>query len=574
MSVRESDSQRRGTLLRSPGRFVRSSTCLALAALLGFAALESCSTSASVPEGDGGAGGSSSGGSSGGSSGSRPDASSGSSGGSGSSGASSSGSGSSGGSSSGSSGASSSGVADAGGDGALVCTNMDRSVLQEDTTGFIFEQCNEYQIQGSWYCFSDQQSMAGGGQEGCVKGTVPYVASKNGMCLQGTLPASFSSYVGIGLELNATGGTSSVKQPYDAPSHGIIGFAITLSGTTSESLRVGFTDPRQATVTNYVAPFATVPQLAGSSTTEQVLFASVPPITLTGVGDTGAMIEPNMLEDIQIELAGQMSGTETYNFCITSITPIFQTDGGCPEVSGQACDVGAVIGPVGDYAVQNNVSMGGSQCVNAMPGSSCAQSGFTVTFPNGSFGAGGNVPSSYPSFIYGWQNGGYYGVTPSPLPKLLSTITTVPTTWNYSVPGGTTYDAAYDIWLGPASASGPGNPPGLELMVWTQYSGPTPAGSQVATGVTINGKTWDVYKGQVNSWQYLAYRAQSGSETAAVNLDLNNFFKDATTGNKYNVNWNGTALSSSWYLWGVQAGFEIYNASQTITTSSFQVSVQ
>jgi Glycosyl hydrolase family 12 len=602
MSVEKSPAAARNAAPRAPHRPNKRVIRALFAVALGFALLGACSTpnTGNGPDNGGGSsggsggsngssggngggsnsggnGGSNSGGSggSGASSGNRGGSSGASSGGA-SSGVGSSGTGSSGagGSSGASSGSGSSGGgsgADAG-DGGPVCTNMDRSVLQEDKTGFIFQQCNEYTIQGSWYCFSDQQAQANGGQEGCVQGVVPYVAGK-GMCLQGTLGAGTSTYAAIGLELNATGGTSSVKRPYDAPSHGITGFTIGLTGTTSETLRIGFTDPRQSTTTgSYVAPYYTATQLTGTTATLQVPFSSVPPVNLAGVGSFGQMIEPNMLEDIQIELAGQTGTQETYNFCITSIVPIFATDGGCAEVSGPGCDVGAVIGPVGNYAVQNNVSMGGSQCVNAMPGSSCSQSGFTVTYPNGNFGVGGNVPSSFPSMIYGWQNGGYYGV--SPLPKQLMSIGSANTTWNFSVPGGTTYDAAYDIWLGPTATSGPGNAPGLELMVWEQYSGPTPAGSMVASGATVAGVTgmWDVYKGQVNSWQYLAYRART--QTASVNLDLNNFFKDAAAANKYNVNWNGTALSPSWYLWGVQAGFEVYNASQTITTSSFSVVVQ
>lgn len=161
--------------------------------------------------------------------------------------------------------------------------------------------------------------------------------------------------------------------------------------------------------------------------------------------------------------------------------------------------------------------------------------------------------------IYGWQNGVFYGTYQTAV--RVSSIQAVPTTWTYAASGGT-YDAAYDVWFG----AGPsGLTPTTELMVWVGDAGPQPAGSDTNRVVSVGGGLWEVWKGTVNSWPYLAYRAKSPNAEATVSLDLAAFIRDAVA---------NEGLPSSAYLWGVQAGFEIYRASGTFSTTAFTVSVQ
>jgi hypothetical protein len=295
--------------------------------------------------------------------------------------------------------------------------------------------------------------------------------------------------------------------------------------------------------------------------TDQVLFSQAQVPATWAVANKGAKIDPNGIYDVQVEIAGSVAAT--YDFCVTSIKPILSADAGtstCQSSYGKVCGSQDVVQGVGNYAVQNNIFNNGTgQCVQ--PSCNAGNGGFTVSFPNGSFGNGGTVtPSSFPSIIYGWANGTFYAG--SPLPMQLSAVTSANSTWSYSVPGGT-YDAGYDIWL---ASSPTATTPGLELMVWPGFSGVQPAGSNTNKTVSIAGTSWQVWTGSVSSWQYLAYRSNSPSASANVSLDLNTFFQDAVTEN--------VGLTSSWYLLGVQAGFEIYSMSGTPTTSSFSVSVR
>jgi hypothetical protein len=103
-------------------------------------------------------------------------------------------------------------------------------------------------------------------------------------------------------------------------------------------------------------------------------------------------------------------------------------------------------------------------------------------------------------------------------------------------------------------------------MVWQNYSNSNPAGGQVTTK-TIAGATYEVWKGTVSTWSYIAYRAQSPSSNP-VNFDLMDFFNDA-------VNENTGLSKGGSYLLGIQAGFEVTSLPQgsTMSTQSFSVSI-
>jgi hypothetical protein len=76
----------------------------------------------------------------------------------------------------------------------------------------------------------------------------------------------------------------------------------------------------------------------------------------------------------------------------------------------------------------------------------------------------------------------------------ISSLGTVNSSFNFSVPSGAVYDAAYDLWSN-------GNVD--EVMVWEKWSGTGPIASSYncggacpyASNVSINGATWTVYQG-------------------------------------------------------------------------------
>lgn len=459
-------------------------------------------------------------------------------------------------------------------DEGVVCTNTNLETIPIPSTGFVDRACNVYGIQGSWYCFSDMATTTSGNGEGCIKGGVP-VNGTPGQCLSGTLPASVNSYVGIGVSLNATGGANAVKSAYNATASGVVGFAITVTGTISgSSLRIGFTND-DGTTANYVAPFVSEGLPSANGTTYNVLLAGPPvpsvPSTFTGVADPGAMLDPTKIYDVQIEIPGQAMTSVTYsNFCVTNIVPIFNTDAASPgscsamvDIGGTNCSAQDIVDGV-DYGFQNNISTGTGECVQAEQGGNCG--GFTVTFPNGSFGSGGNSPSSYPSIIYGWSE-----VSPNwhgglQAPKILSSITSAQTTWDYTgLPSQG--DAAYDIWLSSSNTAVPNSSSGVELMIWTGRAGVNPAGPGQSGTATIGGNSWQVFKanssnGAPGSWGYIAYVNTSASPS----VDVNAFITDA-------VKNQNMGMSSSWYLWSIQAGWEVYSASSPLTTSQFSVTI-
>lgn len=460
------------------------------------------------------------------------------------------------------------------GDEGVVCYNTDFDTIPIPPTGFVDRACNVYGIQGSWYCFSDMDTEASGGSEGCIKGALP-VDGTAGACMSGTLPASVDSYVGIGVSLNATGGPNAVKSAYNATASGVVGFAITVTGTISgANLRIGFTNDN-GTTANYVAPFVNEASPAAGGSTYSVFFAGPPvpsvPTTFTGTADPGATLNATEIYDVQVEIPGQTTAVTYSNFCVTSIVPLFSTDAGTPgscsamvDIGGENCSDQDIVDGV-DYGFQNNISQGSGQCVQAEQGGDCG--GFTVTFPNGSFGSGGNSPSSYPSIIYGWSE-----VSPNwhgglQAPKILSSITSAQTTWDYTgLP--TQGDAAYDVWLSSSSTAAPNSSSGVELMIWTGSAGGVrPAGPGSSGSATIGNTSWQVYKanssnGGPGSWGYIAYVNTSASPS----VDVNEFITDA-------VKNENIGMTSSWYLWSIQAGWEVYQASSTLTTSMFSVTI-
>jgi hypothetical protein len=445
----------------------------------------------------------------------------------------------------------------------IVCSNTDDTVVTIDSTGAIYPQCNTWKIQGAWYCYADAV-----GTSNCVSGAAPYSATDSGMCISGTTQAGTTAYgAGLGFGLNSTLGTTAVKSAIADSS--IIGFEITLSGGTHGSggsvLNVNMTT--SAVAGTY--PAVTIPGVAPNSTVTYDVFIKD---ALEPFKASSPTAKPGGLYDLQVAIPA--GANVQYDYCVTKVKPITAT-----VAPAGACGATAAYGPafcnkpqeyleeVGNFGVQNDTfaASSGQMCLQAMRGgASCA--GFEATF-SGFSSTQQYTPGAYPSLIYGWQAGNFYGGYAGG--KTVSSLSTATTDWSFAVNNVSQYDAAYDIWLapttGPANANG-----GLELMIWLQWAGGVnpadyPAGS-VGT-VTSGGKTFAAHKTTISNasgtWTYLAYLAQS--QTSSVSgLDLMPFFKDAES----------RGLGSGWYLLGIQAGFEVYNASGTATTTSYQVNVQ
>jgi cellulose 1,4-beta-cellobiosidase len=212
----------------------------------------------------------------------------------------------------------------------------------------------------------------------------------------------------------------------------------------------------------------------------------------------------------------------------------------------------------GTYIVQNNeYDSSASECVSTDGGAD-----FTVAnsaIDNATDGS----PGAYPSIYQGchWGNCSSGGLTSAPV--LVSDLTpgTVTSSWSTTQPGTGTYDVAYDIWFNQTPTTDT-QPDCTELMVWLNHNGSVqPFGSEIASGVTVGGYSYNIWEGQQSTWNTISYEMNTGT-TSVSNLDIGTLAQDAVSRGY---------LSDSCYLIDVEAGFELWQGGAGLATNSFSV---
>lgn len=212
----------------------------------------------------------------------------------------------------------------------------------------------------------------------------------------------------------------------------------------------------------------------------------------------------------------------------------------------------------GAYTIQNNEwGSSASECIT-----SDGNADFTVAnsaIANATNGGPGGYPSIYKGCHWGACTTG------SGLPVQESSLGTgrVTTSWSTSQPGGSNaYDVAYDIWFNSTPTTS-GQPNGAELMIWLNHNGSVqPFGSQVATGVSVGGRSYNVWFGN-QGWNTVSYTMTSGA-TSVSGLDIGQIAADAVSRGY---------IQPSWYLIDVEAGFELWQGGAGLATNSFAVNV-
>jgi cellulose 1,4-beta-cellobiosidase len=209
----------------------------------------------------------------------------------------------------------------------------------------------------------------------------------------------------------------------------------------------------------------------------------------------------------------------------------------------------------GEYVIQQNEWNGNfGQCMSVGPGTR-----FQVTA--GSFNNQGGAPATYPSIFKGchWGN---CSSAPNGMPIQMSQIGSATTSWSVTTAPGD-WDVAYDIWFN-STPTTTGQPDRVELMVWIDHQGfPNPAGAQTATGVSVAGRTWNVWTGTMPTWQIISYVATQ-PVTSVADLDLLALMRDAQ---------GRGIIRPADYLIAVEAGFEIWTGGLGMTTNSFSATV-
>jgi cellulose 1,4-beta-cellobiosidase len=191
---------------------------------------------------------------------------------------------------------------------------------------------------------------------------------------------------------------------------------------------------------------------------------------------------------------------------------------------------------------------------------------FTVTSSSINEPANGD-PGGYPSIFSGCSAGVCTAGTKLPIRVSSLSPGLITSSWATSQPPGGAYDAAYDIWFDHTSATS-GAPDGGELMIWLAHRG----GSQIApAGVpvgqtTIGGYAYTIWlfrdtPGRGPAYYRIAY-VMNRAARSVQNLDIGAVAADAA---------RRGYLAGTSYLLNVQAGFEIWQGGEGLTTKSFAV---
>jgi cellulose 1,4-beta-cellobiosidase len=206
----------------------------------------------------------------------------------------------------------------------------------------------------------------------------------------------------------------------------------------------------------------------------------------------------------------------------------------------------------GEYIVQNNVwGAETAQCISA----DTSSTGFTVTQSQHNQGSVAAYPSIYKGCHWDSCTSG------SGMPVTVSSVSGAPFSWSVSGTNASgAWNAAAEAWFSPIPDSTDGYDGGAELMIWIDYQGMQPSGSQVGTA-SIAGAAWEVWYSQLN-WNYIAYRRVSA--TTSINADLMDFVDDAVSRGY---------IQPSWYLHDFEAGFELMTDGTGLTTNAFSFSV-
>ncbi|AEV85816.1 glycosyl hydrolase family 5 [Actinoplanes sp. SE50] len=206
----------------------------------------------------------------------------------------------------------------------------------------------------------------------------------------------------------------------------------------------------------------------------------------------------------------------------------------------------------GRYVVMNNRwGTSAEQCITV------TGTGFSIASQQGTGNTSG-APVSYPAVYYGCH---YTNCSPgTTLPLRVSAISSATSSISYTFVSGATYDAAYDIWLDPRPNTTGVN--AQEIMIWFNRQGSIqPIGSRVATA-TIGGRSWEVWQGSNGSNAVVSYVAPS--PVSSWSFSVLDFINDVK---------NRGAITSSWYLTSIQAGFEPWIGGAGLAVTNFSAAV-
>jgi len=213
--------------------------------------------------------------------------------------------------------------------------------------------------------------------------------------------------------------------------------------------------------------------------------------------------------------------------------------------------------PAGSYTLCQNL-WGSASGVGSESSTLVSVSGNTVAWStNYTWANNPNNVKSYPNLISNTAKG-----------VQLQNIQSTQTFWQWhyqTQSSGIRADVSYDIWTGVASSGNPASTASsFEIMIWLSgLGGIQPVGSQIATGISLAGHTWSLWRGPNANWQVLSFVSSSGDITT-FSADLNEFFD-------YLIQHQGVAPTQ--YIQAIQAGTEPFTGTANLVTSNFSVAL-
>jgi hypothetical protein len=212
----------------------------------------------------------------------------------------------------------------------------------------------------------------------------------------------------------------------------------------------------------------------------------------------------------------------------------------------------------GQYTVENNEwNSSASECVTTD-----GNADFTVansSIDNATDGAPGGYAAIYKGCHWGACTSG------SGLPIEVGDMTPgeVTTSWNTTQTYTGAYDVAYDIWYNQTPTTS-GQPDAEEMMIWiNHYGGVQPAGSVVASNVSIGGYTYTIWEARDSTWNVVSYVMNTGT-TSVSNLDVDLLAADSVSRGY---------MTDSDYLIDLEAGFEMWQGGAGLATDSYSVNI-
>lgn len=137
--------------------------------------------------------------------------------------------------------------------------------------------------------------------------------------------------------------------------------------------------------------------------------------------------------------------------------------------------------------------------------------------------------------------------------RSLSSLNSLTSNYNVSVPGAGAYTSTYDVWA---------NNNAYEIMLWMNRNGAVGAIGSLQTTVSVGGHSWDVYRGNNGSIEVFSFLRRGNSNAGSVDIRaVLNWIR--------NRGWFGNVT-----IGNVQFGYEITSSSGGLnfTTNSYSVS--